>query len=63
MILAKDLRIGNYILYLNELYIVDGIQYEMGLNGSDNWRINFRTIDDKNASQKDIAKWEIRKPD
>jgi hypothetical protein len=49
MIKAADLRIGNYILYLDELYIVDGIRYEPGAPSS-KWRILFRTVDDNNPA-------------
>jgi hypothetical protein len=44
MIQANELRLGNYILYLDELYVVDGIKYEENAPSS-KWRIFFRTID------------------
>lgn len=48
MIKATELRIGNYILCLNELYVVDGIKYEPNAPSS-KWRINFRTLGSNNA--------------
>lgn len=50
MIKASELRIGNCILYLNELYIVDGIRYEKEAPES-KWRISFRTVDDNNPAK------------
>lgn len=51
MIQTNELRIGNYILYLNELYVVDGVKYE-GNAPSSKWRIAFRTIDGKSRNAK-----------
>jgi hypothetical protein len=51
MIQAQELRLGNYILYLDELYVVDGFKYEPNAPES-KWRIMFRTINaDNNARQ------------
>lgn len=49
MIKASELRIGNIILYLNELYVVDGIKYEPNAPSS-KWRIGFRMVDDNNQA-------------
>lgn len=46
MVQSTELRIGNYIFYLDELYIVDGIKYEPNAPSS-KYRIAFKTIEGK----------------
>lgn len=55
MIKANELRIGNYILYLNEIYIVQGLKYEVNAP-SEKWRVTFSTIDGKLTNAK-TANW------
>ena len=51
----NELRVGNYILYLDELYIVDGIKYEENAP-EQKYRIAFKTIDGKLRNAK-MSNW------
>jgi hypothetical protein len=51
MIQANELRIGNYILYLDELYIIDGFQY-VEKSPLVKYRVHFKTIDGKLRNSK-----------
>lgn len=52
MIKANELRIGNYITYLDDIYVVNGIAYEE-LNPN-KWRISFKTLDGKLGNAKSV---------
>lgn len=51
----NEIKIGNYILYLNELYVVDGIKYEPNAP-THKYRIAFKTIDGKLRNAK-MTNW------
>jgi len=50
MINANELRLGNYILYLGELYVVNGLKYEN--NNPHKYRIMFTTLNGKISNGK-----------
>jgi hypothetical protein len=55
MIPVNELRINNYILYLDEVYMVHGLKYEENAP-SEKWRVAFKTIDGKLENAK-MANW------
>lgn len=52
MVNVNELRIGNLITYLEEIYVINGIKYEE-LNPN-KWRISFITIDGKLGNAKGV---------
>jgi hypothetical protein len=53
MIKTNGYSIGNYITYLDELYVINGITYEE-LN-PDKWRIHFRTLNGSSSNTKSLS--------
>lgn len=53
MINPKEYSIGNYITYLDEIYVINGITYEE--KNPDKWRIHFTTLDRSLPNTKSIS--------